>query len=54
MNKYLISTFKFAVILSLLLNSIIGQMDHLIAEILKRKRGGTGPDIPFLVPIRFQ
>jgi len=50
----LVTIFKFSIVVSLLLDSIVRQMDKLITDIIKRVFSATSSDVSFLVAIAFQ
>ena len=50
---YFIAWLVFAVLLAVLLNGIIGEVDHWVIKLLKVEDGAGGTDVTILVPVPF-
>jgi hypothetical protein len=50
--KNLIASFELAVTFRFFLDGVVGQVDHLILNILQTERERARPDVAFIVPIK--
>jgi hypothetical protein len=51
---YLIAELELAVLIGLLLDGVVGEVDHLIGQVVDVEVGGGGADVALLVPVALQ
>ena len=53
-DSYLISRFKFSVVITFFLNCVVREMDHPVLVILRRVLSGASPQVAILVPVTLE